>query len=88
MLCKAYICGFSVPVVFASETQCAGNGRTLGKRCNEAGGHHGNALRVDLSAPMDCVAPLGKGVAIPGEARLAMNADRSTEPANIGFTEH
>ena len=31
------------------------------KHCNAAGGHHGSALRVSLTAPLDCVAPLGKG---------------------------
>ena len=88
MLGQAYIYGFSVSVVFGSEAQCADNGRTLGKRCNEADGHHGSARWVGLSTPMDCVAPLGKGVAIPGKARLAMNVDRPTEPANISLTEH
>ncbi len=33
----------------------------LGKRCNAAAEQHWNALRVDLSAPMDVVAPLGMG---------------------------
>ena len=33
----------------------------LGKRCNAAARRHSSALRVGLSAPMDCVAPLAKG---------------------------
>jgi hypothetical protein len=37
---------------------------------------------------MDSVAPLGKGIAIPGEARLAMNADRLTEPIIITLIEY
>ena len=62
---------------------------TLVKHCNAAAGHHGSALRVSLSAPMDGVTPLGKGVlAIAGEACLAMSADTLTEPAIITLTEH
>ncbi|RDH92625.1 MAG: hypothetical protein DIZ77_07915 [endosymbiont of Seepiophila jonesi] len=80
--------GFSAPVVFRSKAQRAGNGYSLSKRCNAAAGHHGSALRVSLSASMDCVAPLDKGVAIACEARLAMNADKLTEPAIITLTEH
>jgi len=37
---------------------------------------------------MDCVAPLGKGLAIAGEARLAMNVDKLTELAIIISIEH
>jgi hypothetical protein len=37
---------------------------------------------------MDCVVPLGKGEAIPGETRLAMNADKLTELAIITGIEH
>jgi hypothetical protein len=33
--------------------------------------------------PMDYVDPLDKGVAIVGEARLAMNIDKITESGNI-----
>jgi len=29
---------------------------------NAVAGSHGDALRVSLSAPMDCVATLGKGI--------------------------
>ena len=32
----------------------------LSKRCNAAARRHSSALRVGLSAPMDCVAPLAK----------------------------
>ena len=80
--------GFSAPVMFRSKAQCAGKGYPLSKRCNGAAGHHGSALRVSLSAFMDCVAPLDKGVAIACEARLAMNADKLTEPAVITLKEH
>ncbi|MCP4287979.1 MAG: hypothetical protein GY792_26670 [Gammaproteobacteria bacterium] len=34
------------------------------------------------------VAPLAKGTAIRCETRLALNADRPTEPDNINWTEH
>jgi len=80
--------GFSVPLVFCSKAQRAGNGHSLVKRCNAAAGHQGSAQRVSLSAPMDCVAPLGKGAAIPCEACLAMRADKLTELAIISWIEH
>jgi hypothetical protein len=37
---------------------------------------------------MGGVAPLGKGSAIPCEVRLAMNADKLTEPTFITLKEH
>ena len=80
--------GFSVPVVFRSKAQCAGNGRTLVKHCNAAAGHHRDALRVSLSTPTDYVASLDKGVAIAGEARLAVNVDKLTEFAINTMQEH
>ncbi|MBL3591467.1 MAG: hypothetical protein JMN24_17010 [gamma proteobacterium endosymbiont of Lamellibrachia anaximandri] len=80
--------GFSAPVVFRGKAQRAGNGYSLSKRCNAAAGHHGGALRVSLSASMDIVASLDKGTAIACEARLAMNADKLTEPAIITLKEH
>ena len=88
MLFKHDNYGFSVPVVFCSKAQCAGNGHTLVKHCNAVAGHHRDALRVSLSAPTVCVAPLGKGGAIACEARLAVNADKLTELAIIMFKEH
>ena len=51
---------------------------SLSKRCNAAAGHHRAALRVGLSTPTDCVAPLDKGVAIACEVRLAVNVDKLT----------
>ena len=93
-------CGFSVPVVFRSKAQCAGNGHTLVKRCNAAAGDHSNALRVSLSTLTDSVAPFGKGVARAGpmseanalglacEARLAVNVDKLTELAIVMLKEH
>ncbi len=81
--------GFSVPVVFRSKAQCAGNGRTLVKHyCNAAAEHHRSALRVSLSMPTDCVTPLAKGAAIAFEARLAVNLDKLTELAIIMLKEH
>ncbi len=85
MLHQCNIFGLSAPVVFRSKAQYAGNGRPLSKCCNAAAGHHRSALRVSLSASMDCVTPLGKGI---GETRLAMNADKLTEPENITLMEH
>jgi len=58
------------------------------------------ALRVSLSTPSDCVAPLYKGMAKAGltreasalglacEARLAVNVDKLTELAIIPSIEH
>ena len=80
--------GFSVPVVFRSKAQCEGNGYFLVERWNAAAGHHRDALRVSLSTPTDCVPPLDKGMAILGEARLAVNVDKLTELAIITLIEH
>ena len=80
--------GFSAPAVFRSKAQCAGNGHTLVKHCNAAAIHHRGALRVSLSTPTVCVAPLGKGGAIACETRLAVNVDKLTELAIIMFKEH
>ena len=80
--------GFSVPVVFRSKAQCEGNGVSLGERCNVAAGYHRDALRVSLSTPTDCVAPLDKGMAIICEARLAVNVDKLTELEIITLKEH
>ena len=81
-------CRYSVVVVFRTEAQCAGNGYSLFKRCNDVVEYHSSALRVGLSALMDGVASLGKGVAIPGESRLALNAGAPTESAIIRWTEY
>ncbi|MCP4874991.1 MAG: hypothetical protein GY896_05880 [Gammaproteobacteria bacterium] len=62
--------------------------RTLVKHCNAAAEHHRSALRVSLSRPTDCVAPLAKGAAIAFEARLAVNLDKLTELAIIMLKEH
>jgi len=37
---------------------------------------------------MDYIDPLDKGAAIVGEARLAMNIDKLTEPGNIIWTDY
>ena len=80
--------GFSVPVVFCSQAQCEGNGHSLVEYCNAAAGHHRDAIRVSLSTPTDGVAPLDKGMAIAGKARLAVNVDKLTELAIIMLKEH
>jgi hypothetical protein len=81
--------GFSIPVVFRSKAQCENNGPiSLVERCNAATGHHRDALRVSLSTPTDCVAPLAKGLAIACEARLAVNVDKLTELVIVTGKEH
>ncbi len=80
--------GFSIPVVFRSKAQCENNGRSLVERCNAATGHHREALRVSLSTPTDCVAPLAKGLAIACEARLAVGVDKLTELVIVTGKEH
>jgi hypothetical protein len=69
---------FSAPLMFRDKAQCAtktqstrfarggGSGYSIGKRCNAVAGHQGSALRVSLSALMDCVVPFGKGVTRAG----------------------
>jgi hypothetical protein len=103
---------FSAPLMFRDKAQCAtktqstrfarggGSGYSIGKRCNAVAGHQGSALRVSLSALMDCVVPFGKGVTragpmsaanavgLPCKARLAMNADKLTEYDNISLEGH
>ena len=81
-------CGFSVPVVFRSKAQCEANGYSLVEHWNAAAGHHRDALRVSLSTSTDCVPPLGKGMAITCEARLAVNVDKLTELAITILEEH
>ena len=85
--------GFSDPVVFCSKAQCEANGHSIVEHWNAAAGHHRVALRVSLSTPTDCVAPLGKGhclqrLAIACEARLAVSIDKLTELAIIALKEH
>jgi len=60
----------------------------LVKRGNAAAGHHRNARRVGLSASMAAFRLLERTIAIPCEARLALNADRPTEPDNIMLKEY
>ena len=79
---------FSAPLMFRDKAQCATNGCSIGKRCNAVAGHQGGALRVSLSAPMDCVVPFGKDGTIPCKSRLAMNADKLTEYDNIILKGH
>ena len=62
--------------------------RALYQHCNAAAEAHRSAQRVDLSAPMDGVAPLAKDSAITCEVRLAMNADKPTVSVIITLKEH
>ncbi len=75
-------------MVFRSKAQCEGNGNSLSEHCNAAAGHHRDALRVSLSTPTDCVAPLDKGMAIICEERLTVNVDKLTELAIITLKGH
>ena len=88
MLLHQYNYGFSVPVMFHSKAQCAGKGFSPGKHCNAAEEHHRGALWVSVSVPADCVAPLDRGMAFAGEARLVANTDTLTELAIILLKEH
>ncbi len=65
---------------FRGKVLCPGNDHSLDK--------HRNALRVSLSAPTDCVVPLGKGTTIACEERLAVNAGKLTELAIITLMKH
>jgi len=80
--------GFSIPVVFRSKAQHEENGHPLVECWNAAVRHHRNALRVNLSTPSHCVAPLDKGMTIACEARLAESVDKLTELAIITGIEH
>jgi hypothetical protein len=60
----------------------------LVKCCNAVAEHHSNARRVGLSASMAALRLLQRTMAIPCEARLALNVDRPTEPINIILPEY
>ena len=72
-----YIDGFSVVLVLRSKATCAGNGYSLAKHGNAAALDHNNALLRICLAPLDCVAPLAKGMTISGKTRLARHAEPS-----------
>jgi len=61
---------------------------SLVKCCNTVVGHPVNALRVGFSEPMALLRLLERGTAIPGEACLAMNAEKLTESVIIMLTEY
>ncbi|MCP4285892.1 MAG: hypothetical protein GY792_15790 [Gammaproteobacteria bacterium] len=88
MLRPADIVGFSVPVVFRSKAQCAGNGCLPCQVLQRRGGTPQARPKGWSVSAQGGVAPLAKGTAIRCETRLALNADRPTEPANISWTEH
>ena len=74
--------------MFLSKAPYAGKGPFPVKYGNAAEGHEERALRVSVSAFLDYVAPLAKGMTIGYETRLARNADTLTEPVNIIWTEY
>ena len=80
--------GFSAPVVSRSCVPALDNGITIGFALRLTAKHHRRALWVSLSTPTDGVAPLDKGTTIACEARLAVNADKPTEPVIIRWIEH
>ncbi len=88
MVHQVSIDGFSVSVVFHGKAPCAGNGLALVKLGNAAVGHHRNARRVGLSASMTAFRLLQRTKAIRCETRLAMSADRPTEPVNTNLMDH
>ncbi|SER34642.1 hypothetical protein SAMN05421690_102043 [Nitrosomonas sp. Nm51] len=78
---------YSVTVMLCNKAQCAGKGYSLLKQCSATAEHHGNALRVSLSAHMDYVVSFGDRLTITCKTRLAMNADKFTEHGNIKLKE-
>ena len=65
---------------FAARRSAQAMGAPLVKHCNAAAGHHRSARRVGLSASMAPLLLLRRTTAIRCEERLALNADRPTEP--------
>ncbi len=61
---------------------------SLVKCCNAVAELHGDALWVSLSASMAALGLLEREVAIPCEARLALNADKLTVCGNIMLKEY
>ncbi|MCP4283350.1 MAG: hypothetical protein GY792_02695 [Gammaproteobacteria bacterium] len=88
MLRPVDIVRFSVPVVFRSKAQCAGNGCLPCQALQRRGGTPQARPKGWSVSAQGGVAPLAKGTAIRCETRLALNADRPTEPDNISWTEH
>mgnify|MGYP000140321273 CR=1 FL=1 len=62
---------FRAPPPGQGKARSAVNGAPLGKDRNAAMAGWGRSLRADQGALIRCVTPLGKGMALPGEASLA-----------------
>jgi hypothetical protein len=62
---------FRATQIIQDKAQSAGNGQSLFKGCNAVLDYLGSSLRASREALARGVAPLGKGLAIPCEARLA-----------------
>ena len=73
---------------FATRRRAQAMALVLVKRCNAVAGHHRSARRVGLSASMAALRLLLRTTAINCEARLALNADRPTEPGIIMLKEY
>jgi len=73
---------------FAARRRAQAMAGFLVKRGNAAAGHHRSARRVGLSASTAAFRLSQRTMAICFEARLALNADRSTEPINTDLLDH
>ena len=73
---------------FAARRSAQAMAIVLVKHCNAVAGHHRNARRVGLSAPMAALHLLLRATAISCEVRLALSADRPTEHSNITLKEY
>lgn len=61
---------------------------SLVKGCNNVAGHPVSAQRVSFSASMAVLRLLARVAAIPGEACLAMDAEKLTESVIITWKEY
>ena len=73
---------------FATRRSAQAMALVLVKHCNAVAGHHRGARRVGLSAPMAALQLLLRATAISRGLRLALSADRPTEPVIIMLTEY
>jgi len=85
---KVILPGSALLWCFAARRSAQAMAVVLVKHCNAGAEHHRSARRVGLSASMAALRLLQRTMAIRCEARLALNADRPTEPGNITLKEH
>ena len=82
------IFGFRAAEPCQGKAQLEGNGGALVKSCNAALARLCGSRRASLPAPADCVALSQHSTTMPSKVRLAANAGRLAEPANIMWTDH